>query len=206
MNNHPSSQFPCVCCGYLVYASFCGGEVCPICGWQDNLHQLRDPFYTSTVQSSLFQSQRNYLRFGPKNKKLLEQYSRSDWRPIIKTFDDFCSPDGQGTISSNPDDLYYWKSSFWNVRARGAKLTDLELAHKYSIFNHVAVKHSSVCACFRCCSMFESTTIKKWCDRGLTAICPNCGIDAILAEDGTFQLTVDFLKRINSRWFHGDTP
>lgn len=197
--------FPCVCCGYLVHQAFCTGEICPICGWHDDLHQLQDPFFRSTVQLSLFQAQRDYLRSGPRDKCLLMDYRRSDWRPIITMYDDFGSPDLQAEITSDPDELYYWKPSFWNAGARGAKLADLELAHKFSIFNHVVVKQSELCGCFRCCTLFETTTIKKWCDRGLTAVCPNCGIDAILAEGASFPLTPDFLKRMNSRWFHGDT-
>jgi len=36
--------FPCPCCGYLVFDKGPGSyDVCPICGWTDDLAQLRFP-------------------------------------------------------------------------------------------------------------------------------------------------------------------
>lgn len=41
---YDQTKFPCPCCGYLVFDREPGfHQVCPICGWEDDLSQLRFP-------------------------------------------------------------------------------------------------------------------------------------------------------------------
>lgn len=35
----------------------------------------------------------------------------------------------------------------------------------------------------------------------VTAICPHCGIDAVIGESSGFPITPDFLRTMNRRWF-----
>ena len=58
-------KFPCPCCGYCVHEHEPGfHQVCPICGWEDDLSQLRFvamPGSSNTV--SLIDAQQNYPVF-----------------------------------------------------------------------------------------------------------------------------------------------
>ena len=39
------------------------------------------------------------------------------------------------------------------------------------------------------------------CDRFGTAVCPYCGIDAVIGESSGYPITAEFLKRMRKRWF-----
>lgn len=36
-------------------------------------------------------------------------------------------------------------------------------------------------SCYYCMRRFKASEIKEWVDQGLTALCPRCGIDAVVA-------------------------
>src|SRR5579872_940716 len=63
----------------------------------------------------------------------------------------------------------------------------LKEAHKLSIFNKEWIKKSEVCGCFYCQTIFGPDRIMEWTDnghpKGLTALCPNCGIDAVIVSN-----------------------
>lgn len=83
---------------------------------------------------------------------------------------------------------------------------DLKAAHEAARFNREILTRDSKCGCFNCLRVFSPSEIEEWCpelDDGeeVTAICPHCGIDAVLAESSGYPLTDDFLKAIRERWF-----
>jgi len=43
-----------------------------------------------------------------------------------------------------------------------------------------AVMLSHTCGCFHCLGTFNPQQVKEWTDDGCTALCPSCGIDAVL--------------------------
>lgn len=54
--------------------------------------------------------------------------------------------------------------------------------------------------------VFAPSENVEWCpesedDEEVTAICPYCGVDAILAESSCFPLTEEFLSAIEKKWF-----
>ena len=59
-----------------------------------------------------------------------------------------------------------------------------------------AIKNSKECGCFHCISIFPPSEIEEWIDEpeecprrpGRTAICPWCGIDAVLLESEHYEL------------------
>ncbi len=53
------------------------------------------------------------------------------------------------------------------------------------------------CGCFYCLGVYNSLDIKRWVDNGRTALCPKCGIDAVLA----YEKDEVFLKQMHDRWF-----
>ena len=124
----PSDRYPCPCCGHLVHDQMPGAhQVCPICGWEDDLAQLRfADMPGSSNQVSLAEAQRNYADFGAAERRHsgstrapVDGEPREDgWRPIDAARDNIEQPRrGVGYGDSYPFTdttvLYYWRSSYW---------------------------------------------------------------------------------------------
>lgn len=60
---------------------------------------------------------------------------------------------------------------------------------------------STICGCYYCLETFTSDKIVEWVDEddsgeGQTAICPICGIDAVLPFSATFPDVTGYLARM----------
>ena len=55
-----------------------------------------------------------------------------------------------------------------------------EDAANESSHNHAAIDNGIPCGCYFCLSVFDGGEISKWTDEGTTAVCPICGVDAVL--------------------------
>lgn len=82
---------------------------------------------------------------------------------------------------------------------------DILKAHKFSTDHRESILESENCGCFCCLRIFPSSEIKEWWDIdekgiGQTAVCPHCGIDAILG-DKDLIVNDKFLKKMNKHWF-----
>lgn len=73
-------------------------------------------------------------------------------------------------------------------------------AHKHSMHNRPFLTGQARCGCFHCLEFYSVNEIMDWTDDGQTAICPRCGVDAVLSTC-TDSLTADFLARMHVRWF-----
>jgi hypothetical protein len=78
---------------------------------------------------------------------------------------------------------------------------DLEEAHRHAMRNRGELEKSKACGCFYCERVFSPAGITEWIDDGETAMCPYCGIDAVLASASGFELSKKFLHRMCERWF-----
>ena len=78
---------------------------------------------------------------------------------------------------------------------------DTNTAHTFASKNRHAIENSSNCACFYCKQSFLSAEVSEWVDAGQTAICPKCGIDAVLGDDQPVELTPEFIREMNLAWF-----
>lgn len=74
-------------------------------------------------------------------------------------------------------------------------------AHQYSANHREDLEKDEVCGCFHCCRTFSPKLIKKWTDGGQTAICPHCGIDAVIGESSGYPVAEEFLQAMNKEWF-----
>jgi uncharacterized CHY-type Zn-finger protein len=62
---------------------------------------------------------------------------------------------------------------------------------------------SEVAACYHCFAKFSPETIIEWCDgeaHDKTAICPHCGVDAVVGFNGLIDDT--WLKTEHDRGFN----
>ncbi len=67
-------NYACPCCGYLTYDEEPAGtfEICPVCGWEDDEVQFRDPTYEGGANSvSLDQARKNFSAIGAIDKESL---------------------------------------------------------------------------------------------------------------------------------------
>lgn len=83
---------------------------------------------------------------------------------------------------------------------------DLKAAHEAARFNREILARSNKCGCFNCLRVFSPSKIEEWCPElndgeEVTAICPYCGIDAILPESAGYPLTREFMGAMQERWF-----
>ena len=80
----------------------------------------------------------------------------------------------------------------------------LKQAHEASIYHEAKIRASKTSGCFHCQKIFSQEEIIDWTDensgKGKTAICPKCGIDAVLPDDYPIEDKL-FLEKMNKVWF-----
>ena len=81
----------------------------------------------------------------------------------------------------------------------------LKAVYSNSIRNEESILKSNLCGCFHCISIFPVADVKlsemmveK--DGSRTAICPICGIDAVLG-DASVEITAELLEAMNEYYF-----
>jgi hypothetical protein len=90
-------------------------------------------------------------------------------------------------------------------------LSDQEHLHRLCFKNRDALEKASRAGCFYCCEIFTPSEIQFWADGdqvrtgslddGVTALCPRCGIDAVLPEPHGVVLTAELLEEMRAHWF-----
>lgn len=94
-----------------------------------------------------------------------------------------------------------------SVRSRA----DLDSIHRFCSQNRALQLISDRAGCFYCLELFASTDVVDWIDGrlietgslsdGVTAICPRCGIDAVLFSAAPIDLDTALLRAMRSYWF-----
>lgn len=108
--------YPCPSCGFRVFEQPAGSlDLCPVCGWQDDLVQMKYPrLRGASNRSSLSQYQASVLRELPWAVRQIHRYHHDPhWRPL--------TPQDLGVIEYQPKSRleyiqhtlhpasYYWK-------------------------------------------------------------------------------------------------
>ena len=78
---------------------------------------------------------------------------------------------------------------------------DLDLAHRSCGLHREELEASERCGCFYCRSIFPSAEVAEWCDDDQTALCPRCGIDAVIGSASGWPITEEFMAKMHRRWF-----
>ena len=81
----------------------------------------------------------------------------------------------------------------------------LKAVYSHSIRNEESILKSDFCGCFHCISIFPVADVKSSAmmvekDGFRTAICPICGIDAVLG-DASVEITAELLESMNEYYF-----
>lgn len=125
---HDHDKYPCPCCGHLVF-DFQPGfhQICPVCGWEDDLTQLRFPLMPGSSNGvSLQDAQQNYQDYGASERRNLGttrspvegEKVEEGWRPLDPAVDNVEHPRrgvryGDSYPLSDTTVLYYWRSTYW---------------------------------------------------------------------------------------------
>jgi len=87
---------------------------------------------------------------------------------------------------------------------------DYKAAHKFSTYNRASIEKRALCGCFNCQTIFHSLgtrerkdwPIQEWTDRGHTAKCPLCGVDAVLSSADVPDVSdPNFMRGMHDYWF-----
>jgi len=98
----------------------------------------------------------------------------------------------------------------WNFVFRGSGLTtpDYVRAHSHSMHNRDEILSGEQCGCFYCGAIFPPMEVRDWTDEredvGQTALCPRCGIDAVIGSNSSYPITTEFLETMKTHWFQTD--
>ena len=113
------AEFPCPCCGYLVFAEGPGSyDICPICFWEDDNVQLRWPSLSGGAnRPSLIESQENFRAHGAMEARFVgnvrpagESEERdAQWRPFDPTTDTEETWPAEDPWPADYTSLYYWR-------------------------------------------------------------------------------------------------
>jgi hypothetical protein len=71
----PFTRFRCLCCGCRTLTEAPPGtfEICPVCFWEDDLVQAKDPTYRGGANEvSLAEARETYLEIGASEERFLE--------------------------------------------------------------------------------------------------------------------------------------
>lgn len=79
------------------------------------------------------------------------------------------------------------------------RLHALRVAHTGCMFNYDDIWRTCYSSCFHCCKPICNGDISEWIDGGETALCPHCGIDAVLPG----EYPDDFLAEMRAHYFDG---
>jgi len=122
------AKYPCPCCGHQVFDRQPGShQICPVCGWEDDLAQLRFARMPGSANAvSLESAQKNYAAFGTAERRnrgmtrepLAQEKRETDWRLLNGDRDNVEEPQrGVAYSDSYPLNdttvLYYWRPTYW---------------------------------------------------------------------------------------------
>lgn len=93
------------------------------------------------------------------------------------------------------------KAGFW---ASIIATTPYIAAHDHCTCNKSELEKSKKCGCFYCLRIFSPKKVDQFIDSGKTALCPFCGIDAVIGDASGYSVTQSFLQTMHDRWFSTD--
>ena len=91
---------------------------------------------------------------------------------------------------------------------------DLDSIWKFCTRHRALLEKSEAAGCFHCCAIFAPSEILDWIDEppaaesggitddGETALCPRCGMDAVLPS-ATVDLSAELLSQMAKHYFGG---
>ena len=78
---------------------------------------------------------------------------------------------------------------------------------QHAVDNEIEIVQSNTCGCFFCRSIFSARDVNDWYsdDRGMSALCPECGMDAVIGDASGIKIDKPLLKQMNVLFYGEDT-
>ena len=96
---------------------------------------------------------------------------------------------------------------FYAKHVKDEPLTEKDLSMfnylNHTIENKKQVLASQTCRCANCLATFSGAEVTEFTDKGKTAVCPKCGVEAVL-PDCVEGLDDQLLQEIHDYWFEDD--
>jgi hypothetical protein len=73
-------------------------------------------------------------------------------------------------------------------------------AHAFSTHHRRSVVESDSCGCFYCLAIYSPLEIAEWIDDADTALCPKCGVDAVIGSRCGYPIAQEFLRKMQQYW------
>jgi hypothetical protein len=92
-------------------------------------------------------------------------------------------------------------------------MADLLAAYRHTTDNRAEIEASTVCGCCACTHIFPPDDIVAWSGidvssfddpeslTGGTALCPDCGREAVIGDKSGYRIDATFLTAMNEAWF-----
>ena len=86
------------------------------------------------------------------------------------------------------------------VRVRRDREREASRLHRHTRANREELEASEACGCIACERIYFPSEIVRWVD-GETALCPHCGVDAVVGSASGITIIPGVLRRAHERWF-----
>lgn len=86
------------------------------------------------------------------------------------------------------------------LRTRLDREREASRLHRHTRANRVELEASEVCGCIACERIYFPSEIVRWLEDG-TAMCPHCGVDAVVGSGSGIPIMPGVLRRAHERWF-----
>lgn len=80
----------------------------------------------------------------------------------------------------------------------------LETYKTHATNNEIEILRSHECGCFFCCTIFDARKVSDWASEdggGASAVCPECGMPAVIGDASGVPLDETLLKKMNAAFY-----
>ena len=93
-----------------------------------------------------------------------------------------------------------------NVEERKSAKDRLALLLRYKKHaedNEIEIVQSKKCGCYFCRQVYDARNVQEWIDdeRGVTALCPECGMDAVIGDASGIEISKPLMKEMNLAFY-----
>lgn len=78
---------------------------------------------------------------------------------------------------------------------------EMKRIHSHTMRNRTEIDASQTCGCISCCGIYPASEVVDYIDGGETALCPECGIDAVIGDGTGISLDLLTLNELNKEFF-----
>ena len=73
--------------------------------------------------------------------------------------------------------------------------------HSHTLRNRKEIEASDKCVFISCCEIFNASAVEDFIDEGETALCPICGIDAVIGDCTGISMDTETVNELNKEFF-----